>query len=69
MVLAVDLATTYPRRFVPVDADMGDWAQIEPLGRRLLEGAPDSPGALERWLENISELKAAIGEERIAEPG
>ena len=64
MVLAVDLATTYPRRFVPVDADMGDWAQIEPLGRRLLEGAPDSPGALERWLENISELKAAIGEER-----
>jgi oligoendopeptidase F len=64
MVLAVDLATTYPRRFVPVDADMGDWAQIEPLGRRLLEAAPDSPAALERWLEKVSELKAAIGEER-----
>jgi len=62
--MPVDLTTTFPRRFVPVGVDMDDWAQIEPLFRRLLDGTPDSPAALERWLEDISELKAALGEER-----
>jgi len=62
--MPVDLTTTFPRRFVPVGANMGDWTQIEPLFRRLLDGTPDSPAALERWLEDISELKAALGEER-----
>jgi len=60
----VDLTTTFPRRFVPAGADAGDWAQIEPLFRRLLDQVPDSPAALERWLEDVSELKAALGEER-----
>ncbi len=59
----IDLSKTYPRRFVPADADMGDWAHIEPLFRRLLEAHPDSPEALERCLEDASELAAAIGEE------
>ena len=62
--MPVDLTTTFPRRFVPAGADAGDWAQIEPLFRRLLDQVPDSPAALERWLEDVSELKAALGEER-----
>jgi oligoendopeptidase F len=64
MALVVDLATIYPRRFVPAEADMGEWTHIEPLFRRLLDASPDSPAALEGWLEDVSELKAAIGEER-----
>ncbi len=59
----VDLGKTYPRRFVPVDADMGDWTQIEPLYHRLLDKQPDSPAALERWIEDASELYAAVAEE------
>ncbi|MBI3997519.1 MAG: M3 family oligoendopeptidase [Armatimonadetes bacterium] len=63
MALAVDLAARFPRRFVPADADMGRWEQIEPLFRRLLSTEADSPEALERWLEDASELRAAIAEE------
>lgn len=63
MAPAVDLKQTFPRRFVPEDADMGEWAQIEPQLRRLLEASPDSPGSLERWLEDASELSSAIQEE------
>ncbi len=54
----------FPRRFVPPDADAGDWAQVEPLFRRLLDARPDSPQALERWLEDESELFSVIEEER-----
>ncbi|MDR7419347.1 MAG: M3 family oligoendopeptidase [Armatimonadota bacterium] len=64
MALAVDLDQTFPRRFVPADADMGVWEHVEPLFRRLLDERPASPAALERWLEAVSELAAAIDEER-----
>jgi oligoendopeptidase F len=64
MTTAVDLTQTFPRRFVPADADMGVWEHIEPLFRRLLEAKPDSPAALEQWLEAGSELMAALDEER-----
>lgn len=64
MPLTVDLEITYPRRFVPPQADPGDWAQIEPLFKRLLDARPDSPEALERWLEDGSELFAVLEEER-----
>jgi oligoendopeptidase F len=60
----VDLQARYPRRFVPPQADPGDWAQMEPLFERLLRARPDSPEALERWLEDASELFAVLDEER-----
>ena len=63
MAPAVDLEQTFPRRSIPEGADMGDWAQIEPLFRRLLEASPDSPGALELWLEDANELSSVIHEE------
>ncbi len=44
----VDLERTFPRKFVPGDADMGDWAQIEPLLRDLLGRNPSSVEELER---------------------
>lgn len=64
MTLAVDLDQRFPRRFVPQDADMGNWEHIGPLFGRLLDARPESAEALERWLEDASELMAAIDEER-----
>lgn len=61
---AVDITQRFPRRFVPADADMGDFAQIEPSFRKLLDTGPDSPVALGQWLEDASELASAIDEER-----
>jgi oligoendopeptidase F len=43
---------------------MGDWAQIEPLFRALQERAITSVEETEQWLADISELSAAIAEER-----
>jgi oligoendopeptidase F len=56
--------TTFPRTFVPLDADLGNWSQIEPLFKRLLEREIGSPAVLERWLLDHSELMACISEER-----
>ena len=54
---------TYPRRFVPADAEMGDWGQIEPLFDQLDARPIDAAGQLEQWLLDMSELAACIGEE------
>ncbi len=55
---------TFPRTFVPVDADLGDWEAIEPLFQRLLDRQVDTPAELEQWLLDNSELMACISEER-----
>jgi oligoendopeptidase F len=54
-----------PRRFVPPEIDLGDWAQIAPLFDQLEARAPacTSPPALEKWLLDWSELSAALDEE------
>jgi oligoendopeptidase F len=61
--IQVDLKRLYPRKFVPQDADMGDWAQVEPLFKQLLARKPASVQELEQWLADYSELSAAHGEE------
>src|SRR3954468_8607220 len=61
--IQVDLQKSFPRRFVPQDADMGDWGQIEPLFNNLLARNPSSPKELEQWLADYSELSAAYDEE------
>ncbi len=53
----------FPRTFVPADADLGDWAQIEPLFDRLEQGAAGSREELEDWLLACSEVEACIDEE------
>jgi len=55
---------TFPRSFVPADADLGDWDQIEPLLQSLLERDIDSAADLQQWLLDHSELAACISEER-----
>lgn len=61
--IQVDLEKTFPRKFVPADADMGDWAQIEPLFAELLGRNPSTVEELEQWLVDFSELAAALYEE------
>lgn len=60
----IDPRRAFPRQFVPDDAAMGDWAQIEPQFRRLQNRAINSVEELEQWLVDCSELSAAIAEER-----
>src|SRR5438270_37883 len=54
-----------PRRFVPEQVNLGDWAQIDPLFNQLEARAPEcrSVGDLERWLLDGSELSAALDQE------
>lgn len=64
MKTTTDPRKAFPRRFVGADADMGRWEEIEKIGQQLLDHQPDSPQALERWLEDRSESSAAVWEER-----
>ncbi|HEY2084116.1 MAG TPA: hypothetical protein VGI88_15140, partial [Verrucomicrobiae bacterium] len=54
-----------PRRFVPEQIDLGDWAQIAPLLDQLQSRAAQCKTAadLEGWLLDWSELNAALDEE------
>jgi len=63
--IQVDLQRSFPRVFVPKNADMGDWAQIEPLFTVLLGRHPASGEELEQWLAECSELWGALGEEKV----
>jgi len=54
----------YPRQFVPADADMGDWSQIEPLFDRLDAERIDTPEQIGAWLLHQSELMACLNEEQ-----
>jgi oligoendopeptidase F len=58
------VATAAPptRKFVPVDIDLSDAGQIEPLYRTLLARPVESTAELEAWLADYSELTAAISE-------
>jgi oligoendopeptidase F len=53
----------FPRRFVPVNLDLSDWDQIEPLFRELVDRRLDRPEDLEQWIYDQDELDAALGEE------
>jgi oligoendopeptidase F len=55
---------TFPRSFVPADADLGNWDDIEPLLLALLEREIGSADELEQWLLDESELLACFSEER-----
>jgi oligoendopeptidase F len=61
--MSSSLETRYPRHFVPATADMGDWAQIEPLFDKLDARPVDAVDQLQGWLLDVSELAACISEE------
>src|SRR5574341_1538696 len=56
-------AAEFPRRFVAVDADFGEWATAETYYRELLERRIDTLEQFERWLMDFSELDSAFDEE------
>lgn len=60
------LPKPYLRRFVPEKADLGDWAQIEPLLNELERRSPHNAKDLEQLLFDYSELGATIYEEAAA---
>ena len=59
------LPVAKPRRFIPQNADLGDWPQIAPLFDQLEKRAPllKSAADMEGWLLDWSELNAALDEE------
>lgn len=62
--MQVDPRRQFPRKFVPQDADMGEWDQIEPLFTQLQDRLITSVQELEQWLYDCSELSGALAEER-----
>jgi oligoendopeptidase F len=59
------LAAAKPRKFVPQNADLGDWPQIAPLFDQLENRAAQikDVAGLEAWLIDWGELSAALDEE------
>jgi oligoendopeptidase F len=59
------LPAAKPRRFVPENADLGDWPRIAPLFQQLEQRARELKTAeeLQSWLLDWSELNAALDEE------
>lgn len=54
---------SYPRRFVPNDLDLGDWASQKPLWEELKSRELPDAAALKQWIADWSELSDAVGEE------
>ena len=52
-----------PRSFLPADFVVTDWEHLEPYFNTLLECPLDTPGDLERWLKDMSELEAVVSED------
>src|SRR4051794_35028095 len=53
---------TFPRQWLPADATLEVWEQIEPWYRDLLGRPISSPEELERWLFDAGELNAEVNE-------
>jgi oligoendopeptidase F len=58
-------ATAPKRNFVPATIDAGDWSQLEPLYRALLDRNIKSVDELRRWLDDLSELVCVVDEEGV----
>src|SRR5436305_11907295 len=56
---------TFPRQWLPAEAELTTWEQIEPWYRRLLDRPIASAEELERWLCDVGELNAAVGQEGV----
>src|SRR6476660_8034607 len=58
-------ASTKPaRQFVPTKLEPSDWAQIQPLGKQLMDRRIDSTADLEKWLLDYSEFASVLDEYR-----
>jgi oligoendopeptidase F len=52
-----------PRHFVPANFVLTDWQSLEPFFKELLDRNIDTPGALEQWMKDQSELEAVVSED------
>ncbi|MGV3772817.1 MAG: M3 family oligoendopeptidase [Verrucomicrobiales bacterium] len=59
------LPQDFPRKFVPLELDLGDWSQVGPFFEKLeiQMNEASTVEALERWLLDWGELTAALDEE------
>lgn len=55
--------TSIPRNFLPANFKITDWETLKPYFEELLERNINSVQDLEKWLKDISELEAVIGED------
>ena len=55
--------TSIPRSYLPKDFKLSDWESLEPFFKELLERPLDTRQALEKWLQDVSEVEAVIGED------
>lgn len=53
----------FPRNYVPLSADLGAWASVEPLFNELQNRALTSTQDLEKWLKDLGEFENAMDEE------
>ena len=51
------------RSYLPTDFKINDWATLEPYFKELLDRPIKSKEELEKWLNDISEVEAVIGED------
>ena len=54
---------TFPRRWLPADATLETWDEIEPWYRKLLDREIHSTEVLERWLRDCDEVNSAVAQE------
>ncbi len=52
-----------PRTFLPEDFKITDWPALEPYIKSLLDCPINSKTDLEKWLKDMSELEAVVGED------
>jgi oligoendopeptidase F len=55
--------SSIPRNYLPGDFKIKDWESLEPYFKELLERPIDSSQALEKWLTDLSEVEAVVGED------
>ncbi|MGZ8536838.1 MAG: M3 family oligoendopeptidase [Flavisolibacter sp.] len=55
--------TSIPRSYLPNDFKVTDWENLEPYFRELLERPLETRQSLEKWLQDVSEVEAVIGED------
>jgi oligoendopeptidase F len=55
--------SSIPRSYLPKDFKVTDWTTLEPYFQELLDRPLTSKEGLEKWLNDISEVEAVIGED------
>lgn len=55
--------TSIPRSFLPTDFKVTNWEGLEPYFKELLERPLPTKEDLEKWLKDMSELEAVVGED------